>query len=151
MHFRSLPRTEGWAGGPISAKHCWSLNELKTSGKAFNLQEIGSELESGWLSLKASKKKHCEQNKTGIHLPDKFWSTSYSHFEVVAPDCFIIAVQQARMNGLSTSEACANVRTTWQETRIGSDWLVGDDITARTRDVCIISSQKIKSWCGLVL
>ena len=54
------------------------------------------------------------------------------------------------MNGLSTSEACANVRTTWQETRIGSDWLVGDDITARARDVCIISSKKLSLdvvWC----
>ena len=27
------------------------------------------------------------------------------------------------MPGLSTSEACANVRTTRQETRIGSGWL----------------------------
>ena len=83
-HFRSLPRTGGWTGVTISAKHCLSLNELKTSGKT--LPEAGSELyvcKSGWLSPKASQLKSFQeiQDRT---TPDK--SCSSSHFEVGEPN-----------------------------------------------------------------
>ena len=120
MHFRSLPRIEGWAGGSISSKYCWSRNELKTSGKT--LQEIGSELESGWLSLKASKMKSL-RSKQDRTTPDEYCSSS--HFEVGEPDCFVIAGQQARQCPVFPQAKHVPMLGQCGKNTIARGWLVG--------------------------
>ena len=90
------------------------------------MQEAGSELKLGWLSPKASNIKSL-QSKQDRSTPDKsrssteplwIWETG------LRCHCWATGLGTS-MPGLSTSETCANNRTTRQETRNGSAWLRG--------------------------
>ena len=93
--------------------YCWPLRTVLSSSI--------SQLTLGWDRL-AERPDQSPKNRIGRYLIKPAHLVT---LKLESRTALSSRAARTPMAGLSTSEACANVRVTWQETRSGSGWLVG--------------------------